>query len=743
MGFFNHAALFEAAIGGSVSVQLRNICLEYPYAQLEAATNGFHISRRLGGGSAGSVYLGEMPDGSEVAVKVIDLAALGADAAVAGFEEEIAVLSKFRHPNLVVLMGWARHGTRRFLIYEYLGGGDVQRRLNQSKSGKQLFPWHERLAAARDSATGLAHLHNATPHAFHRDIKTANILLGPAGAKMADFGLSCVAKTRVDKHAQCQYPSGTPGYTCPIYIQTGKVTEGSEVYSFGTVLLELLLNQLPAGMKGKLIVYPIQEAIRPDLPGAAQRCLAAVDRSAAWPAGLAAEMAQLALACTERDEARRPTFNAVCRSLRGLQEKFAAEKAAALAGVPGRDASPRKSFCMHPSLVASQMPKETPLGGIADSPSCAPRRRPLDGVRTPPRHGAGLDAGSFVMQEAPLLLAGAQQAQQQQQSASAQLAAQMQRHGGYGVTCQPAVQAHAAAVATPCRAATPNLLGCPVPAASGTQSLPLGAYQRQRTPVRRLSMPQVSSATTTGIAAAAAASNATASNTSAAKAPPGLRQDRSPRRQGCQASAAAVQCSSTSFEPSMSLAQPRPASSGSSSSSSSWRLECSFAAGLTVEELNALPTELRGIDFTVESGASAALGRQHQMNIFKTLLKQEKELLSYVSRNHLNLESIEGGWLKVSNASQNIALLNSQALRRGESAALKPGDTLSFAAQVELLQLSTAGSLSACGVAVEKTTSSPPGSGSSSTAPKEDGVPEKISISPFLTFRVHKVGCKA
>lgn len=119
--------------GSSISVQLRHICLEYPYAQLEAATANFNDSHRLGSGFAGTVYRAEMPDGSDAAVKVIDLEALGDDSMLAGFEEEIAVLSKFRHPNLVVLMGWARQGTKRFLIYEYLSGGDAHQRLQKCK----------------------------------------------------------------------------------------------------------------------------------------------------------------------------------------------------------------------------------------------------------------------------------------------------------------------------------------------------------------------------------------------------------------------------------------------------------------------------------------------------------------------------------------------------------------------------------------------------------------------------------
>merc|ERR1740117_2592624 len=180
------------------------------------------------------------------------------------------MLSKFRHPNLVTLMGWARRDSRRFLIYEFLTGGDAYQRLAKCKDEGKPFPWHERLAMARDAATGLAHLHNATPHAFHRDIKCANILLGPAGAKMADFGLSCVAKTHPSglkfASVQVEFASGTPGYTCPLYVERGRITEGSEAYAFGMVILELLLNKMPAGMVGGNLVYPIREAIRPDLP---------------------------------------------------------------------------------------------------------------------------------------------------------------------------------------------------------------------------------------------------------------------------------------------------------------------------------------------------------------------------------------------------------------------------------------------------------------------------------------------
>ncbi|CAK0851220.1 unnamed protein product, partial [Prorocentrum cordatum] len=101
---------------------LNQISLEYSYAELQQATRCFDATTRLGHGSFGGVFRGIQRDGTEVAVKVLDVPEEG------GFEEEVRVLSKFRHPNLVILMGFGRHESKRFLVYELLAGGDVHRR---------------------------------------------------------------------------------------------------------------------------------------------------------------------------------------------------------------------------------------------------------------------------------------------------------------------------------------------------------------------------------------------------------------------------------------------------------------------------------------------------------------------------------------------------------------------------------------------------------------------------------------
>mmetsp|Transcript_13159 Transcript_13159/g.24264 ORF Transcript_13159/g.24264 Transcript_13159/m.24264 type:complete len:766 (-) Transcript_13159:7-2304(-) len=303
--------------------RLREICLEYSFDQLRQATDNFAAERRLGSGGSGTVYKGEMPDGLEVAIKLLHLKA---EDSLVGFEDEVATLSKFRHPNLVVLMGWAQDGLQRAVVYEHLPGGDLLHRLRKCKVQGADFTWTQRLLAARDVAMGLAHLHSAHPKAFHRDVKSANILLMENDrAKLGDFGLSCVApaKSGMSAGLQCQSASGTVGYACPSYIRSGLATESSEVYSFGIVLFELLLNLPAAEMVNGELTYPLLNKVLPAKHGAQQRVLDALDPTASWPKKVAAQVAQTALACVGDGDrgSDSVTFIQVCRELRNLSQE--------------------------------------------------------------------------------------------------------------------------------------------------------------------------------------------------------------------------------------------------------------------------------------------------------------------------------------------------------------------------------------------------------------------------------------
>lgn len=315
----------------AASSQLRAVSLEYSHSDLTAATRNWSPSRRLGSGKHGSVFKGELKDGSEVAVKAIDLAAVigsGDAPEDAGFDEEVIMLSKFRHPNLVTLLGWGSHKSYRYLIYELLAGGDLFRRLHRSRSSNpRPFLWHERLSVCLNAATGLSHMHNSTPKAFHRDIKSANILLDRHGtAKMADFGLSCSSGYAGADHVDVRYASGTPGYRCPLYERSGRVTEASEAYSFCMVILEVLLGLDPSAADSKVpggLIFPIADAVSPGQSGAEDRCLKALDKVAGWPIELAKELISLAIRGTNaQDEKKRPSFVEIVRGLRSLSERY-------------------------------------------------------------------------------------------------------------------------------------------------------------------------------------------------------------------------------------------------------------------------------------------------------------------------------------------------------------------------------------------------------------------------------------
>merc|ERR1719394_2353539 len=119
----------------------------------------------------------------------------------------------------------------------------------------------------------------------------------------------------------CDQISGTPGYACPHYIKSGKVTEGTEVYAFGMVMLELLLNSMPACLgQGGGIIYPIFQVVQPTSPGALDRAIAAVDVKACWPPTLARELGEFALKCSDMKMSNRPNFTEVGRHIRQMCE---------------------------------------------------------------------------------------------------------------------------------------------------------------------------------------------------------------------------------------------------------------------------------------------------------------------------------------------------------------------------------------------------------------------------------------
>ncbi|XP_021729205.1 receptor protein kinase TMK1-like [Chenopodium quinoa] len=211
---------------------------------LRNVTNNFSDDNVLGRGGFGTVYKGELPDGTQIAVKRMNSGVLG-DKGLAEFKSEIAVLTKVRHRHLVALLGFCLDGNEKLLVYEYLPQGDLSRYLFHWKD-EELEPlkWNQRLTIAVDVARGVEYLHSLAHQSFiHRDLKPSNILLGDdMRAKVADFGLVRLApdggKTSIETRL-----AGTFGYLAPEYAVMGRITTKVDVFSFGVILMEIITGR--------------------------------------------------------------------------------------------------------------------------------------------------------------------------------------------------------------------------------------------------------------------------------------------------------------------------------------------------------------------------------------------------------------------------------------------------------------------------------------------------------------------
>ncbi|XP_058770228.1 probable LRR receptor-like serine/threonine-protein kinase RKF3 [Vicia villosa] len=207
---------------------------------IKKATKNFHRDNIIGKGGYGNVYKGLLSDGSEVAFKRFKNCSAAGDAS---FTHEVQVIASVRHVNLVALRGYCSATTRlegyqRIIVCDLMKNGSLHDHLFGSNGAKLTWPVRQKIALG--TARGLAYLHyGAQPAIIHRDIKANNILLDDKfEAKVADFGLAKFNPEGMT-HMSTRV-AGTMGYVAPEYALYGQLTERSDVFSFGVVLLELL-----------------------------------------------------------------------------------------------------------------------------------------------------------------------------------------------------------------------------------------------------------------------------------------------------------------------------------------------------------------------------------------------------------------------------------------------------------------------------------------------------------------------
>ncbi|KAH0918584.1 hypothetical protein HID58_026244 [Brassica napus] len=284
----------------------------FTWRQLQAATNNFDQANKLGEGGFGSVFKGELSNGTIIAVKQLSSESSQGNRE---FVNEIGMISGLNHPNLVKLYGCCVEKNQLLLVYEYMEKNSLALALFGKSSHK--LNWSTRQKICVGIARGLEFLHHgSTIKMVHRDIKTTNVLLDTDfNAKISDFGL---ARLHDGEHSHISTKvAGTIGYMAPEYALRGHLTEKVDVYSFGIVAMEIVSGRSTVKKKGSADDVPlinwaltlekrgdIMEVIDPILEGD-------------FKSEEAVRMIKVALLCTNSTLSLRPTMSEAVQMLEG------------------------------------------------------------------------------------------------------------------------------------------------------------------------------------------------------------------------------------------------------------------------------------------------------------------------------------------------------------------------------------------------------------------------------------------
>ncbi|XXG69302.1 hypothetical protein AAC387_Pa06g2207 [Persea americana] len=286
---------------------------------LRAATNNFSPDNKLGEGGFGPVYKGKLLDGREIAVKRLS------KRSGQGLEElrnEVALVAKLQHRNLVRLWGWCIEEQEKMLVYEYVANTSLDKFLFDSIKRVQL-DWERRYRIIVGIARGLLYLHeDSRLRIIHRDLKASNILLdGNMNPKIADFGLARLFSVDQTQDNTSRI-AGTYGYMAPEYIIHGKFSIQSDVFSFGVLVLEIVTGQKNAplsedGHTTNLLSY----AWKHWNEGTSSEI---IDQSIAYSHSIneILRCLHMGLLCVQNDATQRPTMSSVVLMLNSYSVTF-------------------------------------------------------------------------------------------------------------------------------------------------------------------------------------------------------------------------------------------------------------------------------------------------------------------------------------------------------------------------------------------------------------------------------------
>ncbi|XP_042028472.1 putative receptor-like protein kinase At4g00960 [Salvia splendens] len=290
---------------------------QYDFNSISAATNGFDEANRLGRGGFGTVYKGNLITGEEVAVKRLSNYSTQGEPQ---FKNEVFLVAKLKHMNLVKLLGFSMEGAERLLIYEFVQNASLDKFIFDPVKRSQL-DWDSRYKIIRGIAKGMMYLHEDSGlKIIHRDLKASNVMLDDKlNPKISDFGLARLIK-QDDSGGSTLNIVGTYGYMAPEYAMQGKYSLKSDVFSFGVLVLEIVSGQRNSCVrKGKMNVEELLTLVSKTWKNWREGTTTSmVDPTLMNGAGSMHDMMRcihMGLLCVQENPAKRPTLATVALML--------------------------------------------------------------------------------------------------------------------------------------------------------------------------------------------------------------------------------------------------------------------------------------------------------------------------------------------------------------------------------------------------------------------------------------------
>ncbi|KAK7379250.1 hypothetical protein VNO80_04705 [Phaseolus coccineus] len=303
--------------------------IRFCYGEILSATRNFSKGRVLGRGALSCVFRGRVGLlRTAVAIKRLDKE--DKESAKA-FCRELMIASSLHSSNVVPLVGFCIDPEEGlFLVYKYVSGGSLERHLHGRKKGSSPLPWSVRYKVAIGIAEAVAYLHSGTERCVvHRDIKPSNILLSSRKTpKLCDFGLATWTSAPSVPFL-CKTVKGTFGYLAPEYFQHGKVSDKTDVYAFGVVLLELITGRKPIEARRPSGEENLVLWAKPFLQkgkGAIEELLDPQLKCSLRFSNQMGRMIEAAGACVTNEESRRPGIREIIAILKGEEEPILSKR---------------------------------------------------------------------------------------------------------------------------------------------------------------------------------------------------------------------------------------------------------------------------------------------------------------------------------------------------------------------------------------------------------------------------------